>query len=476
MAHRKKSSTIAALFGFGKKKAGPQKVGADGQMHRCQSSFLLSAVSEASRRGEISSEDKAKLKDMIVAGDVAGAEEELGALVVSAAQDPTKARQVAAAPPPPLAASKQELCCFEGCMIYSPQVRACGFCSTHAKVLEQCGGPRATAGAAHWGQLSVMLESYLLKKSPHAVLGVKRVYQRRYFVLSAAAHGRALLYFGSEAEAVACSGEHRVMVRDIERVQLRSRGRLHIKLKPPRNRTFNLRTDGGHDQPEMAARIWVSVLAYCMRLEEARAAEQGVQGFSAGAGATARVKPATTKKAAGVSAGGGGGGGGSGGGGRPHGGVTRQLSKGKQRKAAAKAEAEAAAKAAAEPEAAHSVQSVDDLFADGGGSSGGGGGGGGGGGRQAAGDADSASEEDEGGDEEDSDAGEGEWADAWDDASGKQYWYSKETGETSWTDPALRGAAVDDGKWYEAADPATGRTYFCHSESGETRWEDPRKS
>ena len=43
-----------------------------------------------------------------------------------------------------------------------------------------------------------MLESYLLKRAPRTVLGVGQVLQRRFFVLSGAAHARALYYFTSE--------------------------------------------------------------------------------------------------------------------------------------------------------------------------------------------------------------------------------------------------------------------------------------
>jgi len=79
------------------------------------------------------------------------------------------------------------------------------------------------------------------------------------------------------------------------------------------------------------------------------------------------------------------------------------------------------------------------------------------------------------------------WESAPDPASGKPYYFNRATGETSWTPPAAAPAAAPAPApvapvaaapalppgWEAAPDPATGKQYYFNRATGETSWTPP---
>ena len=81
----------------------------------------------------------------------------------------------------------------------------------------------------------------------------------------------------------------------------------------------------------------------------------------------------------------------------------------------------------------------------------------------------------------------GDLADGWeevqDPTTGKNYYYNKETQETSWEKPTSttsepgtdESALPSEGEndWVETVDPSSGETYYYNAKTGETSWENP---
>ncbi|KAE9000398.1 hypothetical protein PR003_g18744 [Phytophthora rubi] len=67
-----------------------------------------------------------------------------------------------------------------------------------------------------------------------------------------------------------------------------------------------------------------------------------------------------------------------------------------------------------------------------------------------------------------------EWEEAYDEVSGRAYYFNRLTGETSWTLPGKAtseaGAASTDSAWQQSFDEASQTTYYYNVHTGETSW------
>lgn len=63
------------------------------------------------------------------------------------------------------------------------------------------------------------------------------------------------------------------------------------------------------------------------------------------------------------------------------------------------------------------------------------------------------------------------WESAVDASSGRTYYYSRDTGETSWTPPPPPPPVPS--TWESAVDPSSGKTYYYNRDTGETSWSAP---
>lgn len=65
------------------------------------------------------------------------------------------------------------------------------------------------------------------------------------------------------------------------------------------------------------------------------------------------------------------------------------------------------------------------------------------------------------------------WEEGTDEASGQNYYYNVQTGETTWEKPF---EAAIDGVWTEQVDPTSGSVYYFNKTTQESKWEKPSDS